>query len=1081
MSTKRMRIVDESQRVEVRNNLTSSMVVDAGAGTGKTTLLIDRLISLIHLFDIDKLAAITFTEKAAAELADRLRRQLEYEVVRSGDIAGSMRLIKALSDIDQAQLSTIHSFAVRIVRDKAFDVGIDPEFSHIDPHDETVLLKTILQEELFSDHPERDKWLRQYIALDGGLEKINELCQQLFEQRDLLECLQPASESIDPGAVLAEFDSELSSLGDHGDQYCKNPEDGAYSQVKNLLQWRESVDVGDEQTFWWWIKKIASLKLNRGSQKNWSEPSHCKFQKDSIRALRENAQKTLDHARRCVLVRLVEWLDEVIKKTQEYKIANGNIGFQDQLLIARRLLDNSDTLGMLQDCYESILIDEFQDTDPLQVEIVLLLAADKPKPVEIGDLTIRPGKICVVGDPKQSIYRFRRADPEIYKHAVQKIHQFGKTVNIVQNFRSNGGIVRFVNTFFDQLWDKVSGAVVPYQFIEPDPEYPDPEPCPPVVELIPRDDLDLSGSKVDDLRSMEANAICQIIQSDILAREWQVVGRRDNGQLKKMNAKYDDIAVLFPTTTGIDIYTSAFIEWNIPFQVEGGKKFFGQSIVCQLYSCIAAIDNPLDNLAVISAMRSVFFGVSDSELVQWRLADNGKYDYRNQDIELPPGLSDALGVLRNLHDARKSLSIRCLIEELLERTCALQVLRTQRNSLNDLSSIQRILNHAHRFDVEKGTGLRDFKRWLEQQIIDENDDKGSVSRTDASNCVRLMTIHSAKGLEFPIVILANLNKRDKSDFKIIPDRLNKRLEIAFNSKAHGKFQTAGFEEAIETEREAQTAEKMRLLYVAMTRARDHLVIPRFSNEGKQGILSTWVDDFFTSQTSNTNKDKNLWRTAIFDPREKPTRPKVSATDIIVDAAGVLREQEALQQERDTRLQHALDSLPRIIQPSLRASDTDFEHHAAPIAEHSDNAVRIGRAFHSYMSICDLTTSLSQDLLVFCASREGLDSTDLENLVRNCLASDLWGEAISARRMWREAPVVLKVPEGLMRGSIDLVWEDSGHLVHIFDYKTGEPEPERHFPQMHSYIKAFQRTTGFEVASARLFFARQNLTESVPLD
>jgi len=1131
--------LDNTEREIVRKNLASSMVVEAGAGTGKTSLLIDRVVALVKEHEIGKIAAITFTEKAAGELKDRLRRELECQVTSPNPV-GLRQKLTALDEIDVAQLSTIHSFAASMVRERAIEAGIDPEFGHIDTEEENQLLHDLITTELLYSNPERDQLLARYLVLGGRLGDLQNLVVQLYKHRELLSDYQADTHALDHKQLLTHIGGQVRDLAGNARINCINFEDKGRIQIEKLagllpdnlqlshsrtpchsresgnpetsdITTRGGLDsrfrgidkIIHEEIIWEWLIEVAALRPSFGAQKSWNLADQCREQKHRLKELKEETLSLLSDIRRETLEWIVGWLGEIVERVNQLKRNQSRIDFQDQLIEARRLLSNTETLREFQTRYERLLIDEFQDTDPLQVEIALLLTSERPEGGSAFERNLEPGKLCIVGDPKQSIYRFRRADPDIYRLAIDRILQRGSPVRISQNFRSSRGIVSFVNAFFGSFWDNMDGGKITYEPIIADPLRPDASDLPPVILVYPgrsqvdntayrstkypchsresgndkddfqANDWDPGSVSADEVRAAEANAIAELIHQAHDSNEWRVFNPEAKNRFR--TPEWNDIAVLFPTTTGIDHYGDALNRLGIPFQVEGGKRFFTRQIITGLYNCLAAVDNPADSLSVIAALRSIYFGVSDTDLVKWQAINSGDIDYRHIVDGLPPDLASALELLNELHCKRKTVTVDRLIEYLFEKTVIRPFILSEQNTWIDSAALDRILDHARAWGIEHGAGLRGFRRWLMDRI-EQGDDQGTGPVAGAPGGVRLMTIHSAKGLEFPIVFLANLSVRRFIKPMVIADRLANRLEISLGSVQRGHFQTSGYEQAGEEEQNADTAERMRLLYVAMTRARDYLIAPMYYKEDKQGqptgLYHKWLVDFLNSTDVKSGQHENLWRLVEMPLTIESQVPIQESDENLPNPDDVWDARDTWMQDRRDRLDEAVSRLPQTVLPSRISTEpvlTNEKQQEEVVS--SIYATQLGLALHRYMSLCELSVNLDQELAEYIAGEEDASSQDLQPLIETCLRSDIWQEALDSIRLWREAPVIAHVEEGMMKGIIDLVWEDNQNGLHIVDWKTGQSDPEQHSNQMRAYVTALQQATGTQIKSARLFYTR----------
>ena len=358
-----------------------------------------------------------------------------------------------------------------------------------------------------------------------------------------------------------------------------------------------------------WLVREFVVKVE-GAQKNWTSPQPCKIQKEICRSL----QSDLDELRQRVKTQVVQQVGRIIRgfveEIQAKKNSLGLLDFQDLLLRCRDLLQsNLAVREYFQRRFRYLLIDEFQDTDPLQVEMVFFLAESQARADDWTRVELKPGKLLLVGDPKQSIYRFRRADIAIYEAAKEHLCQGnsgppGEQLDIQQNFRSCSEVIEWVNPVFDQLIHPSEGEKYSPEYLPiyawPESDFESSAPAR-VMEITA--DYD-PKAKIDELRGVEAQAVVHTI-AEMVSSQWPV---RDGKERRPV--AFRDMALLFPTYTGMQIYEDALKRAGIPYVLEGGKQYYQRQEVTSLIACLLAIDNPSDQLSIASALHSIFFGIS---------------------------------------------------------------------------------------------------------------------------------------------------------------------------------------------------------------------------------------------------------------------------------------------------------------------------------------------------------------------------------------------------------------------------------------------------------------------------------------
>ncbi len=1068
---------DQDQRHLFRSDLSSSIIVEAGAGTGKTTLLIDRIVSLVGHFRISDVVAVTFTEKAAGELLDRLRRELERKLTDSSQDAGILRYLQALDYIDSANISTIHAFASSIIREYALELGIDPDYEHVEPEEEAQWLSEQILRELNRRPGDKNDWLVHFIALGGRIEDVYVLGDKLYKNRDLLGSTFERREDFKPEPVIRAVVEKITELAQFAAMHCVQKDDQGRIQINQISDGAPKDREENLFDSMRWMVEASKLNKNKGNQNNWDYKESCKEFKFNIAEFKLWIEAALSDMRRVVMTQLISWLASIIEFVDKSKIDSGRLGFQDQLIKAEEALNDSFIRTTLQKRFSRILIDEFQDTDPLQVEIAFKLAKLQSDSGNAFEGIIENGKLCIIGDPKQSIYRFRRADSSVYSKAANEVAKYGKKVLISQNFRSSRGVVEFVNAFFGKIWDENDNGKIEYIPIDFDPNRPDAGAVSAVKLLLPDKDWDSEKANAETVRSSEAAAIANTILELVENDEWRVFIPKSRNKFRKPS--WNDIAILFPTTTGIDLYADALNSAGIPFRIEGGKRFFHRKLVRSIFYCLSAIDNPLDKLNAIACLRSDLFAVTDSQLLKWHETTNGEMDYRKTAAQCGVELNRALEILARLHKKRRTAGADWLLDEMIEATRIMSVINSQGNAWSDLSAIERLRRLARNYALKNGAGVRGFRRWLSDRI-ERGDDPGNAPMAGVSEGVRLITIHSAKGLEFPIVFLANLSAYSFKKSPVLVDRLRGGFEAGIGTD-DCIFTTSGYETAVEEEEKENIAEKMRLLYVAMTRARDHLVIPMFHNTKDgvpAGLYTKWIAEFIEEKSLEAQTGNRLWRGIVDRPASKADLQSAKPEVVNFNPEEIRRRAEEVLKDRERRLEKAKDIIPERKSPSRHLAKPAEDFQETPDRMENE-AVRIGRAFHRYMKHCPLSLEVDSRLAEYFSAEESLDADELKPLLKNCLNSKLWSEAINSRRIWREVPVMQRDAGSLISGVIDLVYENPDGKLIIVDYKTGSEKSRFHLGQIQSYASMVNKAAGKPVEKAVLFYAQTSRELPLP--
>ena len=432
--------------------------------------------------------------------------------------------------------------------------------------------------------------------------------------------------------------------------------------------------------------------------------------------------------------------------------AAGVLDFDDLLGRARDLVagDALDDPGrrsvrsFFQRRFRYLLVDEFQDTDPLQVELVMFLAEKEPEARCWDEVDLEPGKLFLVGDPKQSIYRFRKADIAIYQAVKEVIRRQGEVVRITQSFRAVPGLIDWFNqSFAEVIGDSAS---------ELQPRYEDVADWRPATQdgaavSVLRVEAD-PDAKLDAVRRAEAAAVAALVAA-LPETGWMVADRtRAEGARA---AGQGDVAILFRTLTSLETYERALREAGIAFRVDGGKSFFKRAEVVDTLAALHAIDVPGDALGVYAALHGCLFGFADDQLLAYRRA-GGRFDLFSERPDGYPDVAEALDLLREVHADVGRRSIAAVVERLIEKTRLLELLAAERGATQARANVRQLVDLAAALVDRPGACFHEYVAQLrELQARDEGESGGG----EEGVAVRLMTVHKAKGLEFPVVVLAD--------------------------------------------------------------------------------------------------------------------------------------------------------------------------------------------------------------------------------------------------------------------------------------------------------------------------------------
>ena len=1087
--------VDADVRKAIVEDLTTTLFVEASAGTGKTTSLVQRVTNLVATgtATLDRVAAITFTEAAAAELRDRIRAELEKA---SGDDGRTQaerdRCHQGIADLDQADICTLHAFAGGLLRERPLEAGLPPSFETSDE-----ILAGIKFEEQWSvwldRHLDGETNLAPHLALALTLGlTLNQLrtIARAFHQNysDLSDVDFGASESPHPSVMEPLFAAapELERLC----RYSKNgSSDPLYHHVQNLLALlrHQPATVTGSAEEYRLLLGLLPLRQSRGRQEDWntdpdSGRNACAALKDVLNELDQQANEEIRNARRSALMPILEDLRQLVLEYARQRRTEGRAEFHDLLVWACELLrDNASVRDYFRNRYTHLLIDEAQDTDPLQAEIAMLLAepadvetANPDHPIPWDQIRPERGKLFVVGDPKQSIYRFRRADVGQMKRLQSSMERSGgQTLKLVQNFRSQKPVIGWVNHLFEQWMQKPlvygdddSNSQAGYDPMSALWVGDTGNPNSPQVWTLGNEAV---NARIDDVRREEAREIGLLLRQ-MVAEQWEALDQgatASNGCETYRPVRYSDVCILMPSRTGLAALERGLENADIPFRLESASLVFDTQEIRDLLNCLKAIDDPADQVATVAALRSPAFGCSDPDLLSHR-AGGGSFDYlgngspdRGNAVVL-----SAFEVLRTFHRARLDESTAALIDRFVRERELMESAVGHPRMREQWRRYRFLVEQAGQFSRAGGGTLRAFLQWVDDQIAEGARVTETPVPESDEDAVRVMTIHGSKGLEFPVVILTGINSAPaKGGNPVIVDRGSGRVEVGIGPAA-ARFATPGFEDLSELDNRMSAEEHVRLMYVATTRARDHLVLSMRRPASGKKITAAVIAEYMD------NCDR-LWKAVELNELAVSAQPQPSDSD---DQSHAIDETLHSTEHLDQWVTERKRTIEEFGRPQFvaatglsRAYKDEEEEQDSPEPWRRGRAgTSVGRAVHAVLQSIDLATGAGIEHRARAqAVAEGVPDRqeEIARLAKVAVQSNIVRRAVASQRIWREVPVAAPVGDGSLHGFIDLLFEEEDGLV-VVDYKTdavtAEQLPEvidRYRLQGGAYAHAIGQITG----------------------
>lgn len=1091
----RTELPDSRERSSAITNLKENAVVIAGAGTGKTTLLIDRAVHLLlgMRLPAESLVILTFTEKAAGEmkvrLAEKLRslyhclllpdtdpknRELLDEIIKSyrsspAEIRGAIS--RVFENIDKAQIGTIHSFASHILRLYPLEAGVDPDFE-VDEEDNFEELFAEewgkwLDTELSADSAHRETWLDILSAVE--LEQIEALAKKMSGFSVPLENLAKKSTALKN--MISRYTGEMSALLPRAVNG-RNIDAQVKLLHKILSGLAEKEPSGFAKALGPSEKALLSKAVSK--TKEWAKNERIRIEETRKFVL------SLASVNDRILDSLAGLLVPFIKSFRTKYSEEGFASFDGLLVFARDLLkENVPVRNELKAAYNAILIDEFQDTDPLQAELLLFLAEKTGTAASSWDrIEFEPGKLFIVGDPKQSIYYFRGADISAFQAVRSMIkQQDGREYTLSTNFRSHSGIINMVNTVFSGLIRKKENIQAEYNPIFPNPASPREAVKPELILMKNEPGEEKSSLGSHQARELEARTIAGWISEN--CGKLEIYGKT----LKSEPLRYRDIAIIMRSLPSVHVYLEELRNLDIPFVVEGEKSFYEAQEVVDFVNLLRAIENPEDKLALVGILRSPLGALTDREIYGLKCAN--LLDYRKSGDKglsaVNPSVPKLYRILDMLHGRTGRLSINKLLDEILDKTYIMEIGAYSYHKEQALANIMKFRRVANEVADKGVTTLQGLVRIMQEHIEQGMDEGEGPLSDDTFNAVKVLSVHKSKGLEYPVVFLPNLHggKGDSrpDEPSVISDWSSGTVGISIPK---AKIRNSGMVILENEKKKREAEEENRILYVAATRAKDRLILlGNETGEGKPCALNK-IRAFSVLNDPSSPHPRN---TGVLDiscrsySDIKPARAaracrieKKATTDWTkIIAAGRRRAENA----------RGILNTPLFLSPSALLREQEKAYFRNPEESSPFNAGALtGIICHRILEKWDYDGASLDGLIktVFAGEISNYPHPDREKILssvtahlKNFARSAEYNKIKESRILGREIPFIMPYEGAVMRGVIDLIYKDGENTV-IADFKTGKGgDPGKYGIQAEIYRAAVRNILKIRDAEVKFIF------------
>ena len=1080
---------DADARRQAATDFESNLIVLAGAGTGKTSLLVERVLNAIGsgVATMSEIGAITFTEKAAGEMRERLTLGLEglrsltrgEEQPDEGDEAGRAylflreqsgyspvevadRVLQAMEQLDASTVTTIHGFCAELLRSNPLEAGVDPGFAVDSGERADQLLdatwRSFVDDELGVSAARPEIWTR--ILSQYPLQVAADIARSLAGfniPAALLEAPWPGLSEpqalLGPCTVLA---AEIESLLERQSGMSRTPREFLESAALVLRTFGERgpdafrEQMRDRGDFVTRIGKDKPPDPNKKLDEELKVPAK-RLLVESHRLIRDLWNMDDEPARA-----MLEAVAPYAKEFRQKYLGQGFVDFDGLLSLARDLLrDHHEVREQIKQRYRLLLVDEFQDTDPLQYEIVLFLAEHSgTAAADPYDADLAAGRLFVVGDAKQSIYRFRGADYTAYRRAVDRIKNCGgRELNLLANFRSVPDVTEPVNLLFEAsngCWEESR-----YQ-----PDYVPIEAAKDRAGGTPRVELWTVRAPGEQLNAEAGREA-----------EGRLIAREIEHRVKHESARYQDFTLLFRSFTSLTAYLRPLRELEIPFVVSGGREFLERPEVTQLMATFRTLARRADQPALLAFLRSPAGAVSDVELAAFAHERVGWDWALDVDAERFPGIARCFGLLRELSREIGGLPADVAFRRILERTLMLPLGAAAFEGAQRVANLQKLTSAASEL-------ARDGRLSMEQVLVTLEEGNLELVKTDqpladdAAEAVRISTMHGMKGLENSYIILPDLARgkgRSGEEETVALTRLPDGRS-ALGVKIEGVPNSPRVWHDLE-DRQHAVAEEVRVLYVALTRASERLILLARAGKGTPAWIEALEPWGYDADAPPGDGDVIGGGQVLHRLLEPPSR-KIGAEPRPLPAypQAVQAYEAAVDALRD-------GSQAPFVAPSSVREERKLQRGSEDQARTGSGMGRIvGRVLHRSLESWEGGDRSSFDRLVNQtatdeARREGHDPERVETVAQEIASGFFDGELVrrfeSVKRLGQEIPLLLRGAEdALYRGSIDLLYEDEDGTVVVADYKTDdetrETELRDHYgEQLRIYAEAAQQALGLK--------------------
>ncbi|PSQ72736.1 MAG: ATP-dependent DNA helicase [Bacteroidetes bacterium QH_1_64_81] len=1084
----------------------TNFFVRAAAGSGKTTALVARMVALVRSgVPVDDLTAITFTRKAAGEMSTRFYEELRRtQAALPEGGAQWTRVRQALGNAQQTFIGTVHAFCARLLRERPIAADLPPGFTAgLDDREERELRERAWQRYLQTVRTDRPEQIEALTALGIEPDDLEQYFERLCAHPELDPYVNAPDSVPNLDAAVAEARARLD------DWQARRPDDlpngrdevmSAFDKAEKMLTHTGVetpaqqaaflelfADVSDEES------ADVTLKCWRGPQTDAYDWARSLRDEHLPALVREVVQPALRQWRAYVHREVVAFVEPAVNVFAELRREEGRLTFHDLLIRTRNLLrDHPRIRTAIQERHPRLLVDEFQDTDPLQAEILFYLTSQDPTGTTWTECRPIPGSLFIVGDDKQSIYRFRRADMDVFESVGRLIEASGgEAVTLTKNFRSLDVLCDWCDETFDSIFEDpaLEDLQAPYTPFDPQRTTDGTE------GGLRRIDVDkVSGNWGSDIARADATRIARFIRAARTGALDDRMDRDDEAAAFAGGANYSDFLLLTRNKSRLSVYAETLAEHGIPYTITGSEDLGDAAELKALVDLLTCALRPDDAVACVAYLKGPLVGASDDALYRFAQA-GGAFDRMHEpipapvrntlDAEVEEVFVEAFGHLRAartaLRERRPTVALEQVIDDLGVLAGAAHPPDPSEGSLR-AGRVLRTVTYVQSLAAQ-GLSWAEVLEELQRVVDGEEDVDGMTLETGSEDAVRVMNVHQAKGLEAPVVFLADPYSRSSGP----PVRRHLRRDagelVAPIVQGSGYRQRVthpprGWDQPADDQEEDfrareerhEAAEERRLLYVAATRAKNLLVVSTYPEKPDDG---PWAPLYSHLDAADVPE---LGVPALDAP-----------SDPVVAPAPRLEHHRA---ERRARIRDAA-------QPSFRSETvTGAKTERPDDALHPERGEEgygdaFGVALHHLLEQCVRErqgTPRPSDLVVASVlERAGAEASPesiarARRMMRRFLGSPIWDEIQAADPVYTEYPLAHEASDDAVpvvnRGVIDLAYQRGGDWI-LVDYKSDRidaaapdalPEDHPYAQQIRTYAAGWKAVLGEPVGRAGLWFA-----------